>query len=67
MNTVVKEVTENIEKFEIGIALQKVNDFMWTEFCDWYIELVKPILYAEDGEAKGIRIKCIKQCIKNWT
>jgi len=54
MNTVVKEVTENIEKFEIGIALQKVYDFMWTEFCDWYIELVKPVLYAEDGEAKGI-------------
>jgi valyl-tRNA synthetase len=54
MNTVVKEVTENIEKFEIGIALQKVQDFMWTEFCDWYIELVKPVLYAEDGETKGI-------------
>ena len=54
MNTVAKEVTENIEKFEIGIALQKVYDFMWTEFCDWYIELVKPILYAEDGEAKGV-------------
>jgi valyl-tRNA synthetase len=53
MNTVSKEVTENIEKFEIGIALQKVQDFMWTEFCDWYIELVKPVLYAEDGEAKG--------------
>ena len=54
MNTVAKEVTENIEKFEIGIALQKVHDFMWTEFCDWYIELVKPVLYAEDGESKGI-------------
>ncbi|MBU3129648.1 valine--tRNA ligase [Clostridium tagluense] len=54
MNTVAKEVTENIEKFEIGIALQKTHDFMWTEFCDWYIELVKPVLYAEDGESKGI-------------
>ncbi len=54
MNTVAKEVTENIEKYEIGVALQKVYDFMWTEFCDWYIELVKPVLYAEDGEAKGI-------------
>ena len=39
MNTLVKEVTENMEKFELGIALQKVYDFMWTEFCDWYIEL----------------------------
>ncbi|MBW9156607.1 valine--tRNA ligase [Clostridium sp. FP2] len=54
MSTVAKEVTENIEKFEIGIALQKTHDFMWTEFCDWYIELVKPVLYAEDGESKGI-------------
>jgi valyl-tRNA synthetase len=54
MNTVTKEVTENIDKFEIGIALQKTHDFMWTEFCDWYIELVKPVLYAEDGQAKGV-------------
>ena len=41
MNTVVKEVTDNIEKFELGIASQKVYDFIWSEFCDWYIELVK--------------------------
>ena len=54
MNTVTKEVTENIEKFEIGLAVQKTHDFMWTEFCDWYIELVKPVLYAEDGQAKGV-------------
>ena len=54
MNTVVKEVTENMEKFELGIAMQKVYDFMWTEFCDWYIELVKPVFYGEDEKAKGI-------------
>lgn len=54
MNTVVKEVTENMEKFELGIAMQKVNDFMWTEFCDWYIELVKPVFYGEDEKAKGV-------------
>ncbi|WP_142413037.1 valine--tRNA ligase [Hathewaya massiliensis] len=54
INTVVKEVTENIEKFEIGIALQKIYDFMWNEFCDWYIELVKPVFFSEDEEAKGI-------------
>ncbi|MBZ9636404.1 valine--tRNA ligase [Clostridium sp. FP1] len=64
MNTVVKEVTENIEKFEIGIALQKVNDFMWTEFCDWYIELVKPVLYAEDGPAKGIALNVLNNVLK---
>jgi valyl-tRNA synthetase len=54
MNTVVKEVTENMDKFELGIAMQKVNDFMWNDFCDWYIELVKPVFYGEDEKAKGI-------------
>ncbi|MDR3595561.1 valine--tRNA ligase [Clostridium sp.] len=54
MNTLVKEVTENMEKYELGIAMQKVYDFMWTEFCDWYIELVKPVFYGEDEKAKGI-------------
>jgi valyl-tRNA synthetase len=51
MNTVVKEVTENMEKFELGIGLQKVYEFIWEQFCDWYIELVKPRLF--DREAKG--------------
>ena len=54
MNTLVKEVTENMEKYELGIAMQKVYDFMWTEFCDWYIELIKPVFYGEDEKAKGI-------------
>ena len=54
MNTVVKEVTENIEKFELGIASQKIYDFIWTEFCDWYIELVKPVFFSEDKAAKGV-------------
>ncbi|MFT5874607.1 MAG: valyl-tRNA synthetase [Clostridium sp.] len=64
MNTVTKEVTENIEKYEIGIALQKTHDFMWTEFCDWYIELVKPVLYAEDGQAKGIVLNVLNKVLK---
>ncbi|MFZ5352228.1 MAG: valine--tRNA ligase [Bacillota bacterium] len=51
-NTVTREVTENLEKFEIGIAAQKIYDFMWSEFCDWYIELVKPRLYGEDSKSK---------------
>lgn len=54
MNTLVKEVTENMDKFELGIAMQKVYDFMWTEFCDWYIELVKPVFYGDDEKAKGV-------------
>jgi valyl-tRNA synthetase len=48
-NTIVKEVTENLEKFELGVAAQKLYDFIWSEFCDWYIELVKPRLYGEDA------------------
>ncbi|WP_163194377.1 valine--tRNA ligase [Clostridium thermarum] len=54
LNTVVKEVTENIEKYELGIALQKVYDFLWSEFCDWYIELSKPVLYGDNQKAKGV-------------
>lgn len=64
MNTVTKEVTENIEKYEIGIALQKTHDFMWTEFCDWYIELVKPVLYADDCEAKGVVLNVLNKVLK---
>jgi len=51
-NTVIKEVTENMEKFELGIAAQKLYDFMWSEFCDWYIELAKPRLYGEDEDTR---------------
>jgi valyl-tRNA synthetase len=54
LNTIVKEVTDNIENFELGIALQKVYDFMWTELCDWYIELAKPVLYGNDEKSKGV-------------
>jgi valyl-tRNA synthetase len=51
LNTVSREVTENLEKFELGIGLQKIYEFIWEEFCDWYIELVKPKLF--DREAPG--------------
>jgi len=53
MNDVVKEVTENMESYELGIALSKMYDFAWDEFCDWYIEMVKPRLYNEADETKG--------------
>ena len=56
LNTLVKEVTDNMDSFELGIAVQKVYDFIWDEFCDWYIEMVKPRLYStEDGEEDGKR------------
>ncbi len=52
MNDTVREVTENMEKYELGIAAGKIYDFIWDEYCDWYIEMVKPRLRAED-EAAG--------------
>ena len=51
-NTVAKEVTENLDKYEIGIAADKIYNFIWEEFCDWYIEMVKPRLYNDDDETK---------------
>lgn len=51
-NKIVEEVGINMEKFELGMALQKAYDFTWSEYCDWYIEMVKPRLYGEDREAK---------------
>ncbi len=48
LKTLVKEVTDNMDSFELGIAVQKVYDFIWDEFCDWYIEMVKPRLYSTD-------------------
>ncbi|WP_045174973.1 valine--tRNA ligase [Anaerocellum danielii] len=50
LDTLIREVTENLEKFEIGIAAQKLYDFIWDEFCDWYIEMSKPILYNKEAE-----------------
>ena len=54
LNTLVKDVTDNMDSFELGIAVQKVYDFIWDEFCDWYIEMVKPRLYStETGGEEG--------------
>ena len=50
-NSLIKEVTDNMENFELGIAVQKVYDFIWDQFCDWYIEMVKPRLYATEDVA----------------
>ena len=52
VNTLTKDVTENMDKFELGIAVQKVYDFIWDEFCDWYVELAKYRIYhAEEDPA----------------
>ncbi len=51
-NRIVDEVNTNMDKFELGIALQKSYEFTWSEYCDWYIEIVKPRLYGDDRDAK---------------
>ena len=53
MNRLTKDVTENIDKYELGIAVSKIYDFIWEEFCDWYIEMVKPRLYNDEDKTKA--------------
>ncbi|MCD2492069.1 valine--tRNA ligase [Lacrimispora sp. NSJ-141] len=60
VNTLTKDVTDNLDKYELGIALQKVYDFIWEEFCDWYIEMVKPRLYSDTDETKAAAIWTLK-------
>ena len=54
LNTLIAEVTDNLEKYELGVAVQKVYDFIWDTYCDWYIELTKARLYGEDADRKQI-------------
>ena len=66
LNNVVKEVTDNMENFELGIAVQKVYDFIWDEFCDWYIEMVKPRLYdTDDADSQGAALWTLKNVLLN--
>lgn len=53
VNTLTKDVTENMDKFELGIAVQKVYDFIWDEFCDWYIEIAKVRTYKKDEDIRA--------------
>ncbi len=52
LNTLISDVTENMEKYELGVSVQKIYDFVWDTYCDWYIELTKARLYAEDDARK---------------
>ena len=54
LNTLTKEICENIDNYDLGVATQKIYDFIWNEFCDWYIEIVKTRLYGENAETKLI-------------
>ncbi len=61
LNQLIKEVTEHMENFDLGIAVQKIYDFIWDEFCDWYIEMVKPRLYnSDDLESKSAALWTLK-------
>ena len=59
LNTLIAEVTENLEKYELGVAVQKVYDFLWDSYCDWYIELTKARLYSEDAEQKQTALQVL--------
>ncbi|WMJ78370.1 MULTISPECIES: valine--tRNA ligase [unclassified Sedimentibacter] len=67
-NKAAKEVKENLDKFELGLAAQRVYDFIWNEYCDWYIEIVKPRLYGDEGSdkdtARFVLIKVLKDMLK---
>lgn len=61
LNTLIQDVTDNMDSFELGIAVQKVYDFIWDEFCDWYIEMVKPRLYHSDrAESRNAALWTLK-------
>ncbi len=59
LNTLIAEVTENMDKYELGVAVQKIYDFIWDTYCDWYIELTKARLYAEDTDRKATALQVL--------
>lgn len=67
-NTVAKGITNNLDKFELGVAAGAIYDFIWNEYCDWYIEIVKPRLYGDAEESKAVAkftlIKVLKDMLK---
>ena len=65
MNRLTKDVTENIDKYELGIAVSKIYDFIWEEFCDWYIEMVKPRLYHDEDKTKAAALWTLKTVLIN--
>ena len=60
VNTLAKEVQDNMEHYELGLAVQKIHDFLWDEYCDWYIEMVKPRLYNEDDKTRKAALWTLK-------
>ena len=65
LNTLIAEVTENMEKYELGVAIQKIYDFIWDIYCDWYIEMTKARLFADDAERKQTAISVLVYVLDN--
>lgn len=65
VNTLAKDVTDNMENYDLGVAVQKIYDFIWEEFCDWYIEMVKPRLWSDDDTTKAAALYTLKTVLIN--
>lgn len=65
VNTLAKDVTDNMEHYDLGVAVQKIYDFIWEEFCDWYIEMVKPRLWNDDDTTKAAALYTLKTVLIN--
>ena len=65
LQKVIKQITEKIEKYDIGLAADDIYDFIWSDFCDWYIEIVKPVLYSDSIEEKTNTVKVLLYVLEN--
>ena len=65
VNTLTKEVTDNLTSYELGLAAQKIRDFLWDEYCDWYIEMVKPRLYNKEDSTRDAALWTLKTVLIN--
>ncbi len=65
VNKLSKEVTDNMSHYELGLAVDKIHNFLWDEYCDWYIEMVKPRLYNKDDETRGAALWTLKTVLIN--
>lgn len=65
VNKLSKEVTENMDNYDLGVAAQKIQDFLWDEFCDWYIEMVKPRLYNKEDTTRNAALWTLKTVLIN--
>ncbi len=65
LQKVIKSITDKIEKYDIGLAADDIYGFIWSDFCDWYIEIVKPVLYSDNAEEKTNTVKVLLYVLEN--